>query len=228
MKLYEHTTAGTFLSRPNRFIAHVTLSGAEEIVHVKNTGRCRELLVPGASVILSRAANPDRKTRYDLVAVRKGGTLINMDAQAPNAAAAELLRLLYPEDTLRAEVTWGHSRFDFCLEREGRRRFVEVKGVTLEREGLALFPDAPTERGAKHLRELARAKQEGMDSAVLFLIQMKGCHAFAPNETTDPAFAAALREAKAAGVEILCYDCLVTEDSMTAHEPVPVLPGGGT
>ena len=222
MKLYSHTEAGIFVSRPNRFIARVLLDGREETVHVKNTGRCRELLLPGARVVLSRAENPARKTKYDLVAVRKGGLFINMDAQAPNAAAAELLRRLFPDAAISPEHAWGRSRFDFYLEQDGRRTLLEVKGVTLERDGLALFPDAPTERGTKHLRELTRAVSEGFECCVLFLIQMKGCRSFAPNEETDPAFAEALRRARAAGVRVLCYDCVVTDDSMTADAPVPV------
>ncbi len=223
MVLYADTAAGTFLSRPNRFIARVELAGREETVHVKNTGRCRELLVPGARVILARSDNPDRKTRFDLAAVWKGDILINMDSQAPNAAAGELLRRLFPGCAVRPEYVWGRSRFDFYLEGAGRRVLLEVKGVTLEKDGLALFPDAPTERGARHLRELARAGEEGYEAYVLFLVQMKGCRAFAPNGDTDPAFAAALRAARDAGVGILCYDCAVTENSMTADAPVPVL-----
>lgn len=221
--VYPNTTAGTFLSRPNRFIARVRLpDGEEKTVHVKNTGRCRELLLPGAAVILVRGDAPGRKTEYDLVAVYKGDTLINMDSQAPNAAAKELLPRLFPGALLRPETVWGASRFDFYLEQDSRRIFVEVKGVTLEENGRALFPDAPTERGVKHLRELIRARAEGFETYVLFLIQMKGCHAFSPNEATHPAFAEALREAKAAGVGILCYDCRVSEDSMTADAPVAV------
>lgn len=223
MLLYHETQAGTFLSRPNRFIARVELGGREETVHVKNTGRCRELLVPGARVILARSRRPGRKTRFDLVAVWKGKTLINMDSQAPNAAAAELLSRLYPGLAQHPEHTWGRSRFDFLLEGGGRRVLVEVKGVTLERDGLALFPDAPTERGAKHLRELAAARGEGYETAILFLVQMKGCHAFSPNVETDPAFAQALRDAARAGVKILCYDCAVTENSMTAEESIKII-----
>ncbi len=223
MLLYHETLAGTFLSRPNRFIARVELDGREETVHVKNTGRCRELLLPGARVILARSHRPGRKTRFDLVAVWKGKTLINMDSQAPNAAAEELLSRLYPGLTRHPEHTWGRSRFDFFLEGDGRRALVEVKGVTLERDGLALFPDAPTERGAKHLRELASARGEGYETAILFLVQMKGCRAFSPNGETDPAFALALRDAARAGVKILCYDCAVTEDSMTAEAEVPII-----
>lgn len=220
---YSNTVAGTFVSRPNRFIAKVIINGVEETVHVKNTGRCRELLIPGVSVILTRSDNPKRKTQYDLIAVYKGDTLINMDSQAPNAAARELFMRLYPEASVRSEQTYGTSRFDFALDTPDGRTFVEVKGVTLERDGHAFFPDAPTDRGTRHLRELAAARQEGYGAAVLFLVQMKGIHALSPNEDTDPAFAAALREAHAAGVEILCYDCLITEDSMIADQPLSVI-----
>ena len=223
MVLYQNTLAGTFLSRPNRFIARVEIAGREETIHVKNTGRCRELLVPGARVILARAENPERKTRFDLVAVWKGETLINMDAQAPNAAAKELLPRLFPGCTIHPEHTWGRSRFDFYLEGDRRRILLEVKGVTLENAGLARFPDAPTLRGARHLAELALARGEGYETYVLFLIQMKGCHAFSPNQDTDPAFAAALRAARDAGVGILCYDCAVTENAMTADGPVQII-----
>lgn len=223
MKLYNQPLAGTFLSRPNRFIARVLLRGREETVHVKNTGRCRELLIPGAAVILAPAGNPRRKTRYDLVVVWKGATLVNMDSQAPNAAAAELLRRLFPGAALRPEYVWGHSRFDFLLEQGERRILAEVKGVTLEQDGLALFPDAPTIRGTRHLRELAAAREAGYESLILFLVQMKGCRGFSPNRETDPDFAQALLLAEEAGVGILCYDCLVTEDSLTADAPVPVV-----
>ena len=219
---YDHVVPAVFLSRPNRFIARVELDGKTETVHVKNTGRCRELLLPGARVILSSAENPARKTRFDLVAVYKGDVLINMDSQAPNAAAAELLGRLFPGWSVLPERTFLHSRFDFCLERNDRRIFVEVKGVTLERDGLALFPDAPTERGRRHLKELGEAVKAGAEAYVLFLVQMKGCRRFSPNDETDPGFSAALREARENGVGILCYDCAVTPDSMTADRPVPV------
>ncbi len=219
---YDHVVPAVFLSRPNRFIARVELDGKTETVHVKNTGRCRELLLPGARVILSRAENPARKTRFDLVAVYKGDVLINMDSQAPNAAAAELLGRLFPGWSVLQERMFLHSRFDFCLERNDRRIFVEVKGVTLERDGLALFPDAPTERGRRHLKELGEAVKAGAEAYVLFLVQMKGCRRFSPNDETDPGFAAALREARENGVGILCYDCAVTPDSMTVDGPVPV------
>ncbi|MBR6207926.1 MAG: DNA/RNA nuclease SfsA [Oscillospiraceae bacterium] len=220
---YQEVEDAVFLRRPNRFIATVLLRGQEETVHVKNTGRCRELLLPGARVILSRGKNPARKTRWDLVSVWKGDTLINMDSQAPNAAAAELLPRLYPGAAVTPEYTWGRSRFDFFLQDGERRLLLEVKGVTLEEDGLALFPDAPTQRGTKHLTELAAAKKQGYESAVLFLVQMKGCRAFRPNDATDPAFGRALREAKYAGVELLCYDCRITRDAMTADAPLPIL-----
>lgn len=220
---YEHITTGTFLSRPNRFIAHVEINGQEEICHVKNTGRCRELLLPGVRVVLSIADNPARKTKYDLIAVWKNGDhLINMDSQSPNAAVAELLPRLFPGTRILPEQRCGNSRFDFSVETEEALGYVEVKGCTLERDGHAFFPDAPTERGVKHLRELARLARDGVPTAILFLVQMKGVHALSPNDGTDPAFGAALREAKAAGVRILCYDCIVTEDSMTADAPIPV------
>ena len=219
---YKTTVPAVFLARPNRFIARVALDGGTETVHVKNTGRCRELLVPGARVILVPGDSPARKTAYDLVAVYKGDMLINMDSQAPNAAAGKLLRKLFPGCTLYPEKNYVNSRFDFYLEQGLRRIFVEVKGVTLEREGTAMFPDAPTERGRKHLLELAQAAEAGYEAYVLFLVQMKGCRRFTPNRETDPAFADALREASGRGVGVLCYDCLVTEDSMTADKPVPV------
>ena len=223
---YEKTAAGRFLDRPNRFIAHVELEGRVETVHVKNTGRCRELLVPGAEVFLSdswgEAGVPKaRKTRYDLVAVRKGGLLINMDSQAPNAAVREWLaagNLFPPGSVIRPEYTLGDSRFDFAAFTP-ERALLEVKGVTLEREGLSLFPDAPTLRGTKHLRELAAYPGERF---VLFVVQMKGVTRFRPNDGTDPAFGTALRAAAAAGVHILAYDCAVTPDGMTLDSPVPV------
>lgn len=224
---YDEVCPAIFLQRPNRFVARVRMPHAEEItVHVKNTGRCRELLLPGAKVYLSHSGNPARKTAYDLIAVEKptprGTLLINMDSQAPNLAAGELLPRLLPGLTLlRPEVSHGDSRFDFYAEANRERWFVEVKGVTLEEDGVVRFPDAPTLRGAKHLRGLAAAVQEGYRAGVLFLIQMKGARVFLPNGATDPGFAAALREAAAAGVQIWAYDCAVTPESMTADEPVP-------
>lgn len=222
---YEKVKEAVFLSRPNRFIAKVLLEGQEETVHVKNTGRCKELLIPGTRVWLSESDKAERKTRYDLIAVEKAGQLlINMDSQLPNAAAAEWLPqsgLFSPEAKLRREVTWGASRFDLYVEDGDRKAFLEVKGVTLERDGLALFPDAPTQRGVKHLKELAACIREGYEAYVLFVIQMKEVTAFSPNEATDPAFAAALRQAEEDGVKILAYDCAVTPDSMELRTPVP-------
>ena len=200
---YQTVRQGRFLSRPNRFIARVLLDGAEETVHVKNTGRCRELLVPGARVYLAEGTNPARKTRYDLVAVEKGPLLVNLDSQAPNKVFAQWARAggFRPGLTLlRPETVWGNSRFDFYWEdAAGRRGFVEVKGVTLEEGGHARFPDAPTLRGVKHLEELTRARAEGYEAAVCFVVQMGGMVDFAPTDATHPAFGAALRRAAAGG-----------------------------
>lgn len=221
---YRTMKKGTFLRRPNRFISYVEIEGREEVVHVKNTGRCRELLPVGAEVWVEVAENPARKTKYDLITVKKGDYLINMDAQAPNAAVKEwLLRGGLGEVTdLKPEKTWGGSRFDFYFRREGKETFLEVKGVTLEEDGVCRFPDAPTERGAKHLRELIAAKEKGLDAMVLFVIQMKPVKYLTPNDATDPDFGKALRQAAAAGVEILAVDCNVTVDSMEISQFVPV------
>lgn len=224
MKLYDQVIFGEFLERPNRFIAKVKTAAGVEICHVKNTGRCAELLTPGARVTLSVNHNPRRKTRCDLVAVEKGSLYINMDSQAPNRAAAEALPKLFPGTTLlRPETAFGQSRLDFYLEQGGRGVFVEVKGVTLEENGRALFPDAPTERGVKHLRELENCLGAGFGAEVLFVIQMKGPASFSPNRNTHPAFADALLRAERAGVQVLAYDCFVTPDSMTLDAPVPVI-----
>ena len=223
---YQTVVPGCFLKRPNRFIAHVETAEGEQIVHVKNTGRCRELLIPGATVYLEKSGNPERKTAYDLVAVEKGSILINMDSQAPNRVFGEWAAAggFLPEVTaVRREYTYGDSRLDFCLETPAGLHLVEVKGVTLERDGLALFPDAPTERGIKHIRELQRAAESGMEATLCFVIQMKGIHALSPNDETHPAFGAALREAAAAGVQIKAWDCLVTPDTLVIDQPVPVL-----
>lgn len=222
---YQAIQSGQFLRRPNRFIAHVALDGHTEVCHVKNTGRCRELLVPGATVYLERSCSPKRKTAYDLVAVKKGERLINMDAQAPNrlfgewAAAGNFCPDL---QAIRPEVTFGNSRFDFRLDLADGPFFVEVKGVTLEEGGVARFPDAPTERGVKHLMELRRAVEEGYRAAAFFVIQMKGVTCFTPNDQTHPAFGEALRMAAAAGVEVYAYDCAVWPDRLWIDEPVPV------
>ena len=222
---YQNMIAGRFLSRPNRFVAHVEINGQEEICHVKNTGRCRELLQPGVRVWCQRSDNPSRKTKFDLITVEKGGRLINMDSQAPNAAVKEWLLSggLGEISELRSEVFHGQSRFDFAFRKDGRQCFLEVKGVTLENDGICAFPDAPTVRGARHLRHLAQAAGEGCGAYVLFVIQMQNVRYLHPNDTTDPEFGKALREANAAGVQILALDCAVTENTMILREPVPVV-----
>ncbi|MBE6942498.1 MAG: DNA/RNA nuclease SfsA [Ruminococcaceae bacterium] len=221
---YENMVLGVFIRRPNRFIAHVLIDGQEEIVHVKNTGRCRELLPEGAKVWCQRSGNPQRKTKYDLICVQKGHRLINMDSQAPNAAAGEWLRSggFGPVTNVRAEVTHGASRFDFAFEKGGKTCFMEVKGVTLENDGICAFPDAPTLRGTKHLRELTQAAADGFGAYVLFVIQMKDVKFLHPNDATDPAFSQALRQASQAGVTVLAMDCKVAEDTMVLDKPVPI------
>ena len=222
---YTNMTPGTFLSRPNRFIAHVEIGGQAEVVHVKNTGRCRELLPAGAEVWCQRSDNPARKTKYDLITVRKGQRLINMDSQAPNAAAKEWLQSggLGEIENLRTETVHGDSRFDFSFTRNGQQCFLEVKGVTLENDGVCAFPDAPTERGAKHLRGLAEAAGEGYGAYVLFVIQMADVEYLHPNDLTDPNVGKALREAAANGVQVIAMDCAVTVDSMEIRNPVAVV-----
>ena len=221
---YGKMVEGTFLARPNRFIAHVEIEGKTEICHVKNTGRCRELLPAGAKVWCLDAGSPSRKTRYDLITVQKGERLINMDSQAPNAAAKEWLMAggLGKIENLKAESKYGDSRFDFSFTKDGRQCFLEVKGVTLENDGICAFPDAPTQRGAKHLRELAGLAREGFGAYVLFVIQMEGVRYLHPNDGTDKPFRDALRQAKNAGVEILAYDCKITVDSIEIHEKVNI------
>ena len=222
--VYQNMVPGVFLDRPNRFIAHVELEGKMETVHVKNTGRCRELLRRGATVYCQRSGNPARKTKFDLIAVEKNGRLINMDSQAPNGAAGEWLRSggLGPVENLRAETVHGDSRFDFSFTLEGRQCFLEVKGVTLEHDGICAFPDAPTLRGAKHLRGLAQAAAEGYGAYVLFVIQMEKVQYLHPNDETDPDFGAALRQAAAFGVTVLAAECAVTPESMVITHWVPV------
>ena len=220
---YGKMVSGTFLSRPNRFIAHVSIDGQEEIVHVKNTGRCRELLPHGAQVWCEESANPNRKTKYDLITVRKGERLINMDSQAPNTAVREWLLSggLGPVENLKPESFHGDSRYDFSFTLEGQPCLMEVKGVTLENDGVCAFPDAPTQRGVRHLRGLTEAVKEGYQAFVLFVIQMADVKYLHPNDATDPAFGAALREAAENGVTVLAMDCAVTEDEM--HLRLPVL-----
>lgn len=228
---YTQVVEGRFICRPNRFIARVEIDGVEQTVHVKNTGRCKELLVPGCRVYLAVADNPARKTRYDLIGVEKQRAhkpplCINMDSQAPNEAVAEWLPrsgLFSPAAVIRREVTWGGSRFDFYVEDWERRAFIEVKGVTLEQDGVALFPDAPSLRGVKHLQELIVATQAGYEAYALFVVQMKEMREVHPNDDTHPAFGEALRQAAAAGVSVLAVDCAVTKDTMIIDRFVPMV-----
>ena len=223
---YGTVIPGRFLARPNRFIALVETAEGVQTVHVKNTGRCRELLVPGATVYLEQGTNPGRKTAYDLIAVEKGDLLINMDAQAPNKVFAEWVKQgsFLPDVTaVRPEFRYGDSRLDFCLETVAGSHLVEVKGVTLEDGGAARFPDAPTERGVKHIRELHRAAEAGLDTTLFFVVQFRNAVSVSPNNDTHPAFGAALREAAACGVNVCAYDCLVTPDSLSIRREVPVI-----
>ncbi len=217
---------GRFLSRPNRFIAHVGIGGREEVCHVKNTGRCRELLVPGVTVWCQKHDDSKRKTKYSVISVQKGRRCINMDSQVPNRVAAEYIAaggLGFVPTVLQAEKTYGSSRFDFYLEDDtGKPGFVEVKGVTLERDDVAFFPDAPTERGTRHLRELTAAAREGYRTFVLFVVQMEEILHLEPNRVTDPDFAAALKAAAENGVEVMAVGCSITPDSIKTDAPVPV------
>ncbi|MCC8022907.1 MAG: DNA/RNA nuclease SfsA [Clostridiales bacterium] len=215
---------GVFLERPNRFIALCLIGGREEVCHVKNTGRCRELLRPGTAVWLEHRPHPGRKTAYDLVAVDKEGLLINMDAAAPNRVVGEWLQAggLFPEPgTIRPEYRFGSSRLDFYVESGGEKALIEVKGVTLEEDGIAMFPDAPTARGARHLRELVHGAEQGFRAFAVFVIQMKGVRQFRPNWRTDPQFCRALLEAREAGVSVLAYDCRVTSETLCLDSPGP-------
>ena len=219
---YDRVCPGYFISRPNRFVAWVEISGKVEKCHVKNTGRCKELLTKRAQVYVQQSDNPSRKTKYDIIAVKKGDFLINMDAQAPNRIFAQWIRQQEPGIAVHPEYRYGDSRLDFCLERPEGLHLVEVKGVTLEREGHCLFPDAPTERGVRHLHELMRAVEEGHRATAFFVIQMADVLDFAPNDATHPAFGEALREAARRGVEIVAYTCRVTPETVTLDAPVPV------
>ena len=223
---YQNVIAGRFIDRPNRFIAHVETESGIQRVHVKNTGRCKELLIPGATVYLEKGMNPARKTPYDLIAVEKGTRLINMDSQAPNQVVgewAEAGEFLPDVTAVRREYRFGESRLDFCLETPKGLHLVEVKGVTLEENDAARFPDAPTERGIKHILELQRAVKEGHDATLCFVVQMEGIRSVAPNDLTHPAFGDALRKAALAGVRVCAYDCTVTPDRLKIRQAVPVL-----
>ena len=223
---YQHIEKGTFLFRPNRFIAYVGIDGQEVKVHVKNTGRCRELLREGAVVYLEKTKNRERATAYDLTAVEKEGRIVNMDSQAPNRAVREWLLSggLFPEVTLvKPETAFGESRFDFYIEAETARRiYMEVKGCTLEEDGVGFFPDAPSERAVKHVKELIKAREAGYEAYLLFVVQMDRVDWVEPNRRTQPGFAEILQEARRAGVQIIARDCLVTEDSMEIRNPLPV------
>lgn len=226
---YKEVVKGVFRERPNRFIAKVEIDGNEETVHVKNTGRCKELLLENSVVYLSVSDNPLRKTKYDLIAVEKqtenGTVLINMDSQVPNDMVAEWLKkgeLFSKNAIIKREVTFGKSRFDFYVEDSNNKAFIEVKGVTLENNGVALFPDAPTERGVKHIKELCSCVEKGYSAYIIFVIQMSGINLFKPNDATHKAFGDALRQAEKAGVSILAYDSVVTNESVCINKPIMI------
>lgn len=227
---YNNIALGEFVDRPNRFIAHVLLGGELLTVHVKNTGRCRELLKAGCQVYLCESNNMSRKTRFDLVAVCKEYDdgrceIVNIDSQMPNEVAYEWLsggNLFSSSAVIKREVTFGKSRFDLYVEDGDRRAFIEVKGVTLEKDGIAMFPDAPTERGIKHIKELISAASLGYEAYIMFVIQMKGVRLFKPNFETHRAFGEVISEAKKAGVNILAYDCIVEPDSLEIDSPIKV------
>lgn len=225
---YINIVQGIFLKRVNRFIAHVIIDQIEHVVHVKNTGRCRELLIAGAIVILERAKTPERKTAFSLIAVYKGKQLINMDSQVPNHVVFEAMKArLIPEFstamTIKKEVTYGNSRFDIYFESDQHKHFIEVKGVTLEEEGITMFPDAPTLRGTKHVHEMIKAVESGYRGIIFFLIQMKNVHSFRPNVKMDKDFCHALTLAASRGVNLLAYDSIVRQDEIVLGDPVPIL-----
>ena len=225
---YEKMKQGVFLARPNRFVAHVRLDGREEVCHVKNTGRCRELLLPGAEVWCQHHDDPGRKTAWSLITVRKGERLVNLDSQVPNQLALDYVKqggLGFAPQMVKPEQTYGNSRFDLYYEVGERRGFVEVKGVTLEDGGVARFPDAPTQRGRKHLLELQAAVEAGFDAWVLFVIQMADIRRFEPNWPRDPAFAKTLCQAAEHGVRVRAVECAVTADSLEITKEVPVFLG---
>lgn len=222
---YDKVIEGSFMERPNRFIAYVSLNEGIEKCHVKNTGRCKELLKPGTKVYLEESDNPLRKTRYSLIGVKKEDRIVNIDSQAPNKAVQEWLLQgnLFPRATrIRPEYTYGKSRFDFYIEENNRKILLEVKGVTLEEDGVVKFPDAPTERGVKHIYELCEAIKEGYETYLIFVIQMKNVRYLTPNSSTHKEFGDAMAYAMECGVHILAYDCIVTEDSMVIDKEVEV------
>ena len=217
---YLKITTGEFVARPNRFIADVMINGEKVVCHVKNTGRLGELLIKGATVYLEESANPDRKTKYDLVAIEKDGEIFNIDSYAPNLAAGEYLKKLYPDKKIKAEVKYGNSRFDFCVEDEKSRTFVEVKGVTLIKDGIAQFPDAPTERGVKHIKELIECKKQGYGAEILFVVQTENVEYFSANVQTHKLFADTLEEAYKSGVKITVVNCIVTPEEMNINREI--------
>lgn len=222
---YENIHKAEFIKRLNRFVCEVDLEGEKVLCHVKNTGRCRELLKEGATVYLQKSDKPDRKYKYSLITVQKGERLVNMDSQAPNKAVHEWLKAekLFKSITyLKPESTYGKSRFDFYFEYEGKKAYMEVKGVTLEEEGIVSFPDAPTERGVKHINELCECVKEGYEAYIMFVVQMKDVLYFTPNAENDPAFAKAIRKAENKGVKVLCYDCEITESEMKLQDEVVI------
>ncbi|MEJ6951604.1 DNA/RNA nuclease SfsA [Natronospora cellulosivora (SeqCode)] len=224
---YSSIHQATFIKRPNRFIAHVELNGQEEIVHVKNTGRCKEILQTGSTVFLEEASNKNRKTKYSLISAYKGDTLINIDSQVPNTVVYESLEQnkiieIKEIETIKKEVTFGNSRFDIFFKNKKGEGFIEVKGVTLEKDRVAMFPDAPTIRGRKHIKEMIKAINSSYQGYIFFLIQLKGVDYFTPNTVMDPDFTAALKLAKDKGVKILAYDCLITTDSIRIDKQIPI------
>ena len=223
---YEHIIEGTFLSRPNRFIAMVEAEGETAKAHVKNTGRCRELFVPGAKIFLQKHDNPNRKTKYSLIGVMKEDVMVNVDSQAPNHVVREWLEaggIWENPEVIASERTFENSRFDFYMEKENKKAFIEVKGVTLEEDGIARFPDAPTQRGVKHIKELIKCIEEGYEAYIIFVIQMKGIQAFEPNDKRHQEFGDALREAAQAGVHVQAWDCKVEADGLWIDRPIPVI-----
>ena len=223
--IYDNIKRASFVDRPNRFIVNIEIDGENRICHVKNTGRCKELLTTGAKILVQEMDIPARKTKYDLISVYKGNMPVNIDSQAPNKVFKEWVNgggLFSDIKHVKPEYKMGSSRFDFYIEADGRKSIIEVKGVTLERDGAAFFPDAPTERGVKHLRELIECKKEGFDAYIVFIVQMKGVFYVAPNMQMHPAFGEALGEASKNGVRVLALDCIVTENSIRADQFVEV------
>ena len=220
---YNNVFSGEFISRPNRFIAYVKINGKEEICHVKNTGRCKELLIPGVKVIVEKSNNSDRKTAYDVIAVYKGDKIINIDSSAPNKVVYEFLKNKSEITFIKPEAKYENSRFDFYVETKNKKIFIETKGVTLEEKGVFMFPDAPTERGVKHLKELVKCKHEGYEAVVVFIIQANYANYFTPNKKTHKEFADMLKEAKEKGVKILCFNCSVEEDFIEINKKTDCL-----